>query len=33
LAAVRIDETGWRINGDHHWLWVFIRDVVLKMPD
>lgn len=27
-TAVHIDETGWRINGDNHWLWVFISDVV-----
>lgn len=27
-AAVHIDETGWRIHGDNHWLWVFISDVV-----
>ncbi|MGC9523847.1 MAG: IS66 family transposase, partial [Anaerolineae bacterium] len=27
-AAVHVDETGWRVNGDNHWLWVFISDVV-----
>ena len=27
-AAVHVDETGWRINGDNHWLWVFISEVV-----
>lgn len=27
-VAVHIDETGWRINGDNHWLWVFLSDVV-----
>lgn len=27
-ATVHIDETGWRVKGDNHWLWVFIRDVV-----
>lgn len=27
-ATVHIDETGWRINGDHHWLWVFVNDVI-----
>jgi FtsZ-binding cell division protein ZapB len=27
-AAVHVDETGWRIHGDNHWLWVFLSDVV-----
>jgi len=27
-AAVHVDETGWRVNGNNHWLWVFISDVV-----
>lgn len=27
-SAVHVDETGWRINGDNHWLWVFVNDVV-----
>lgn len=27
-TAVHIDETGWRIKGDNHWLWVFLSDVV-----
>ncbi len=27
-AAVHIDETRWRINGDNHWLWVFVNDVI-----
>jgi transposase len=27
-AAVHVDETGWRVNGDNHWLWVFISDAV-----
>lgn len=27
-AAVHVDETGWRVNGDNHWLWVFINDAV-----
>jgi transposase len=28
-AAVHVDETGWRVNGDNHWLWVFINDTVI----
>ena len=27
-AALHIDETGWRIDGTNHWLWVFVNDVV-----
>lgn len=27
-AAIHIDETGWRIDGTNHWLWVFVNDVV-----
>ncbi|NNJ13467.1 IS66 family transposase [Chloroflexales bacterium ZM16-3] len=27
-AAMHVDETGWRINGTNHWLWVFVNDVV-----
>jgi hypothetical protein len=27
-SAVHIDETGWRVNGVNHWLWVFISDAV-----
>lgn len=27
-AALHVDETGWRINGDNHWLWVFVNEVV-----
>jgi len=27
-AAVHVDETGWRVNGNNHWLWVFISDVM-----
>lgn len=27
-AAIHVDETGWRIDGDNHWLWVFVNDVV-----
>jgi len=27
-AAIHIDETGWRIDGQNHWLWVFVNDLV-----
>ncbi len=27
-ARVHVDETGWRINGVNHWLWVFVNDVI-----
>lgn len=27
-AAIHIDETGWRIAGDNHWLWIFVNEVV-----
>ncbi len=27
-TVLHIDETGWKVNGDNHWLWVFINDVV-----
>lgn len=27
-ASIHVDETGWRIDGDNHWLWVFVNDVV-----
>jgi len=27
-AALHVDETGWRIDGDNHWLWVFVNEVV-----
>jgi transposase len=27
-AAIHIDETGWRIDGTNHWLWVFVNDMV-----
>jgi len=27
-AAVHIDETGWRIDGQNHWLWTFVTEVV-----
>ena len=26
--VLHIDETGWKVDGDNHWLWVFINDVV-----
>lgn len=26
--VVHIDETGWKVNGDNHWLWVFVNEVV-----
>jgi transposase len=27
-AALHVDETGWRINGDNHWLWVFTNEFI-----
>lgn len=27
-AAIHIDETSWRVDGNAHWLWVFVNDVV-----
>jgi transposase len=27
-AAIHIDETGWRIDGQNHWLWVFVNEIV-----
>jgi transposase len=27
-AAIHIDETGWRVDGQNHWLWVFVNDMV-----
>jgi hypothetical protein len=27
-TVLHIDETGWKVDGDNHWLWVFINDVV-----
>lgn len=27
-AAIHIDETGWRIDGQNHWLWIFVNEVV-----
>lgn len=27
-AALHVDETGWRVNGHNHWLWIFVNDVV-----
>jgi transposase len=26
--AIHVDETGWRIDGQNHWLWVFVNGVV-----
>ena len=26
--VLHIDETGWKVDGDNHWLWVFINDIV-----
>jgi transposase len=27
-AALHVDETGWRVDGQNHWLWIFVNDVV-----
>jgi hypothetical protein len=27
-AVVHVDETGWRVDGHHHWLWIFVNEVV-----
>ena len=27
-AVIHVDETGWRIDGHNHWLWVFVNDVI-----
>jgi len=27
-AAIHVDETGWRVDGVNHWLWVFVNEVV-----
>jgi hypothetical protein len=27
-TALHVDETGWRVNGHNHWLWIFVNDVV-----
>lgn len=27
-GAVAADETGWRIDGDRHWLWAYVGDQV-----
>lgn len=27
-AVLHIDETGWKVDGVNHWLWVFVNDVV-----
>lgn len=26
--VLHIDETGWKVDGDNHWLWVFVNEVV-----
>lgn len=26
--TLHVDETGWRVDGDNHWLWVFVNDVI-----
>ena len=26
--TLHVDETGWPVDGDNHWLWVFVNDVV-----
>lgn len=27
-SVLHVDETGWRVQGDNHWLWVFVNEVV-----
>jgi transposase len=27
-AVLHVDETGWRVDGTNHWLWIFVNDVV-----
>jgi len=27
-AVLHLDETGWRVDGTNHWLWIFVNDVV-----
>lgn len=27
-ALLHVDETGWRVDGANHWLWIFVNDVV-----
>jgi transposase len=27
-AAIHVDETGWRVDGVNHWLWVFVNEVL-----
>jgi transposase len=27
-AVLHVDETGWRVDGVNHWLWIFVNDVV-----
>jgi hypothetical protein len=29
-AAIHVDETGWRVDGVNHWLWVFVNEVVAR---
>jgi len=26
--VLHLDETGWRVNGEPHWLWIFVNDLV-----
>ncbi len=27
-AVLHVDETGWRVDGANHWLWIFVNDMV-----
>jgi transposase len=27
-SVLHVDETGWRVNGTNHWLWIFVNEVV-----
>jgi hypothetical protein len=27
-AVLHVDETGWRVDGHNHWLWIFVNEVV-----
>jgi len=27
-SVLHVDETGWRVDGDNHWLWVFVNEIV-----
>jgi hypothetical protein len=29
-AVVHVDETGWRVDGHNHWLWIFVTEVVSR---